>query len=122
MSADITRIPVPSLPKGQVRRKIPKPFARPSISVGAAGSPAVERRYWQIVNVVDLKVGDIVPGIGRVFELIEKFDSDDRSWTMTVKGGLDNIRVYGGNETVWAFASAGVAGAVEADGFGRVNS
>lgn len=117
MTADITRIPVPSLPKGQVRRKIPKPFARPSITIGA-GIPPADRREWAEVPAGDIRVGDIIPGIGRVFAVNNVLEvpragsglapeeiAGRVKWTATISGGADNTRTYHGSDIVWAFTS-----------------
>lgn len=113
----ISRIPVPGLPNGRVQRKIPKPFARPSITIG--GCEPTERREWANVPAHQLRAGDIVPGIGRLFEVTEGVTSpaynsglpwrevaDLVSWTVTVKGGVANTRTYQGGEAVWAFTAA----------------
>lgn len=119
---EIQRLPVPSLPNGSVRRKIPAPFTRPSITVGGGASPQ-ERRDWKVVPARDIQTGDIIPGVGRVSDVHEdlqapEFNSgrswrevaDAVSWTVTITGGLDNIRVYQGGETVWAFTAAATDG------------
>lgn len=95
----------------QVRKKMPAPFARPSITIG--GSP-IERKSWKTVQSQDIKVGDIVPGVGRVYEVNEVVDRSvmltsnppQFPWTVTVKGGLGNVKTYQGGELVWAFTAS----------------
>lgn len=115
---DVNRLAIPSLPSARTRSKFrPKPFARKSITINASIPPA-ERREWTTVAVTDIKVGDIVPGVGRVFEVKESIHTprahsgltaaeiaDQISWTVTIKGGVSNERIYQGNDTVWAFTS-----------------
>lgn len=112
----IERLPVPSLPNATVRKKMPAPFSRPSITIGAAA--AADRREWRVIPVGQVREGDIVPGIGRVSEVIEHIDTPAAgsgqtpqeiaaqvAWTVVVVGGLDNTRVYPGDATVWAFTA-----------------
>lgn len=115
MSGDVSRLQVPSLPNAKTQRKVPKPFARPSIQIGA-GIPPSERREWTIVPSQDIRVGDIVPGIGRVFSVNEQLDApryksgltaeqivEKVAWTVTVSGGAQNVRVFQGGEEVWCY-------------------
>jgi hypothetical protein len=98
------RIDVPSLPNGRVQKKIPTPFARPSISIGGAGP--VEKREWRAVLACKLAEGDIVPGVGvldTVDEQVTTADDIEIRWTVTVTGGDDNRRSFDGNDQVWAF-------------------
>lgn len=116
MSGDVSRLPIPSLPNAKVQRKVPKPFARPSISIG--GVAPAERREWTIVPAQNIRVGDIVPGIGRVFAVNEQLDApryksgltaeqivDKVAWTVTVSGGVNNVRVFQGGEEVWCYTA-----------------
>lgn len=91
----------PPISNTRIQRKMPSPFQRPSVSVGTA--PEV-RREWRTVNVQDIKIGDIVPGIGRVFAVNESFDVSAQLWIVTVRGGTDNVKVYQGAEQAWVFA------------------
>lgn len=99
----ITGIAIDSPRSPTVRRKMPAPFTRPSISIGGS---SCQHREWRTVAVTDLVEGDCIPGLGRVFQVDEKMDLGTREWTVTVRGGVDNVRVYQGNESVWAFAAA----------------
>lgn len=100
--------PYSGLSKPQVSKKMPAPFSRPSITIGGASGP---KREWRTVRVVDLREGDIVPGIGRLYAVAERIhdDNDNYNWTVLVTGGLNLTRVYAGNDTVWAFTVAGTA-------------
>lgn len=117
MSGDVSRLQVPSLPNAKTQRKVPRPFARPSISIGA-GIPQSERREWAIVPAQQIRVGDIVPGIGRVFSVSEQLDAprfksgltaeqivEKVAWTVTVSGGANNIKVFQGGEEVWCYTA-----------------
>ncbi len=106
-----TRIDVPGGPGGSIRRKIPAPFARPSISIGDSGP----RREWRRVAADELKIGDIVPSVGRLVQVHEEVYvpsaseytlegiAELTSWTVTVIGVEGTVRVYQGHEVVFAF-------------------
>lgn len=111
-----SRITVPSGNAGvpQIRKKIPAPFARPSISVGSSGP----RREWRTVEAHQLKAGDIVPSVGRLASVHEEYYMptaeearameplavlDHYKWDVTVRGVEGNTRVYQGHEPVFAF-------------------
>lgn len=108
----IERIPVPSVSsQPRVQRKMPAPFQRPSISIG---TPREARREWRSVLACDIKVGDIVPGLGRIYDVHERVDRfrlavpgspEQVRWFVVLSGGVSNVRTYQGNETVWAFTA-----------------
>ena len=101
MPAD--KIVSPSFPQGRVQRAMPKPFARPSISLGGAGPVP---RTWKSVRVTDIKRGDNIPGLGIVTDIKENMlFSSDRPWTIEIYGGEDNVKVYSGHESVYAFTA-----------------
>jgi hypothetical protein len=114
MSTDITRLP--ATPGGaRVQRTIPAPFQRPSITVGGS---AAARRTWTQVPAYQLREGDIIPGVGRLYRVEEHHQApafgsglstaqivDQITWTVTVTGGLNNTRTYQGNESVYAFTA-----------------
>jgi hypothetical protein len=104
---EINRINIPKVPDVRVGKKMPKPFARPSITIGAGTR---ERREWVTCKIIDIRPGDILPGVGLVSTVSEKLDTEAKSWTVTVTGGLDQTRVYQGNETVWAFTARAIEG------------
>jgi hypothetical protein len=110
-----TRITTPGGFGGGIRRKIPAPFARPSISVGESGP----RRVWQNVPADKLKAGDVVPGVGCIVKVDEFYHMptaeearaiplaqlpEHHQWTVTVTGIEGAIRTYQGGEPVFAFA------------------
>lgn len=107
-----TRITTPGGFGGGIRRKIPAPFARPSISVGESGP----RRVWQNVPSDKLTAGDVVPGVGCIARVDEFFYvppaseyslegvAEMTTWTVTVTGIEGAIRTYQGGEPVFAFA------------------
>lgn len=84
----------------QIRRKIPTPFSRGSISISSSGP----RRKWCMARAEDLQAGDTVPGVGVIEEAVETFDASlPTPWYVTVTGAAGNVRVYRGGEPVWAF-------------------
>lgn len=107
---EIQRIHVPANPPARIQKAIPKPYQRPSIN---AGHP-VEKRAWRNTLACDLAIGDIVPGVGRVHLIVEGVPHYTRlhgltdavrtsEWTITVTGGVDNVRSFKGEELVLAF-------------------
>jgi len=115
----IERTPVPGAKAPQVRHKKPAPFSRPRIDLD--GGKAAKRE-WRTIPACHLQVGDIVPGIGRIFSVDEaadipgldevlrgEFPISQSSWTVTVHGGDKNARVYNGSDLVWAFTTSGEA-------------
>jgi hypothetical protein len=110
----INRIPVNNLPNGRVVRKVPKPFARPSITIG---TPPTERREWRTVRAYEIREGDVIPGLGMVTRAEEINSSpkagsgldpeviaDSVVWQVYVWAGEDNMATYQGNTEVWCFA------------------
>lgn len=114
---EINRINIPKVPNVRVGKKMPKPFARPSITIGAS-IPSSERREWTEVPAGDIRVGDIVPGLGRIFSVSTTVDAprhgsslspaeiaDRVVWSVTLAGGVNNTRTYHGSDTIWAFTA-----------------
>jgi hypothetical protein len=114
---------VSSVPKTPgVRKVMPAPFERPSISVG---SPAAARRQWRVVAVTSLRAGDTIAHFGRVSAVHEQVSAPDAGsglgtaavvehvvWTVTVIGtdvgqGAPE-RVFAGAGTVYAYTRAEV--------------
>lgn len=87
----------------RVQRRIPPPFARPSVNLGQ--EPGV-RRDWRNIPVASLSMGDTVPGIGLVTLIQRLFDVESKTpWTITVEGGDGKSVTFAGNEMVFAFTS-----------------
>ena len=117
--APVSRIPVPTIPNGRIQRAIPKPFARPSITIGgtAAGEPW---RAWRTVVAHAVKAGDIVADFGRVTVVSDQVQApvyrsgltasqiaDELTWVVTLIGtdvghGAP-VRHLHGAATVYAF-------------------
>ncbi len=101
---DIVRIPAPVPEKvPTIRRKIPAPFQRPSITIGG---PAGPKRHWRHNLACNISPGDTVPGIGIVTDVVETVDPDTHAWTVVITGGDDNTKIYAGTDTVWVFCVA----------------
>lgn len=83
----------------QVRQKLPAPYHRSSITIGAP----TEAREWRHVLACDITAGDTVPGIGLVTRVTDQVRHDERTWIVTVEGGHDNQRAYTGTDQVLAF-------------------
>jgi len=89
---------------------MPDPFRRPRIDLDGARH---ERREWRHILASDIRTGDIVPGIGRVHTVDEDLsvlsspDIATTSWTIAVTGGVNNRRVFNGQELVMVFAAVG---------------
>lgn len=109
---EIHGIQLPAKPPAQIRQGMPQPFQRPSIDLGG-GSEI--KREWRTLAVTEIAEGDIIPGIG-VVTYVEEYiklpettlssRSDQRTaWTVTIRGGEGNERVYQGHETVLAFTA-----------------
>ncbi len=86
----------------KVRRTIPAPFQRPSITIG--GTTGLKRE-WRHRLACDLVSGDTVPGVGIVDSVVEDVDFEGRVWTITVTGGEANTKVFKGTDTVWVFCT-----------------
>lgn len=73
----------------QVRKKLPNPFARPSITVGGETAKQV-KRTWQDLSVTEIKKDDTVAGFGTVAAAVESIEIDqvyeDGGWD---EGGED---------------------------------
>lgn len=74
-------------------KKLPKPFARPSIEIGGA------KREWRIVPWLAILVEDIVPDWG---VCVERRIHDDLI-TLEFAGGKSLMLRIGNTETVFAF-------------------
>ncbi len=98
---DIERIPVPATPPATIRRKMPEPFTRPRLVIGGPDGP---KREWRTIPAYDLSIGDIVPGVGRLYKVDETTYLPEGRWVVEVEGGLDNRRSFGGEELVFAYA------------------
>ncbi len=87
----------------QTRRKLPAPFQRPSITVGAAREI---KRTWKDVAVVDLREGDVIAGFGKIASIEENVDIKRRpsAWWFVISNVLHDVAVYGGHDRVFAFA------------------
>lgn len=99
---DIERIPVPADAPATIRRKMPAPFSRPRLVIGAPDGP---KRDWRHIPACDLAIGDIVPGIGRLYKVDETTYLPEGRWVIFVEGGLDNRRTFSGEELVFAYAA-----------------
>lgn len=101
---DITRLPVPAKPPAQVRRKIPAPFQRPSITIsGGADTP---KRAWRHILACEVRPGDTLPGVGIVESVSDFVDADaGYAWTVTIIGGDGNVKLYEGNDLVFVFCA-----------------
>lgn len=83
------------------RRKIPAPFQRPSITVGGYAV----KREWRWVTPDKISVGDIVPSVGKVVEVL--YGNDPAGWI--IRGGMGeslNTQRYASVEQIWAFTKA----------------
>lgn len=93
-----------------VRRKIPKNYARPSITVGGGSGPAFVKRSWQDVAVTDVKEYDTVAEFGIVVEVTEYMrdsgdTAEDYSWVVRLHNVLGETKDYPGHTRVFAFAA-----------------
>lgn len=92
----------------QVRRKVPTPFTRPSITVGGGAAGAV-KRHWQEIAVTDVKQGDTVANFGVVDEIEEHVRIREwingRPWTVELHNVMGETKVYGGEDVVLAFVA-----------------
>lgn len=95
---------------GSVRRKVPAPFTRPTLTVGAA------RRVWQHVPVSHLRSGDTLPDLGLISAVAEEFRAPDPTgltgqqiadqlrWVIIFYNeAAQRRREIPGHEQVWAF-------------------
>lgn len=110
----LANLPLPQTP--QVRKKLPAPHARPSITIGGGGAV---RRIWRWVAAHRIQVGDVIPDLGRVSEvtvnsyvpplgsgLTPAQIASQVRWTVTITAGEGNTRTYHAAAEVWCFASA----------------
>lgn len=85
----------------RVQRRIPPPFARPSVNLGQ--EPGV-RRDWRNVPVAAIRAGDLIPGIGLVTLVKTAFNVEAQMpYTVTIEGGEDKVHTFAGNDMVYAF-------------------
>jgi hypothetical protein len=98
------QIPTPSFPGGRIQRAKPTPFQRPSIDLSG---PPVARREWKVVSVLDIRAGDILPGVGEVGQVTSVFAPDeDRPWLVTLTGVHGNATTFAGTERIYAFVAS----------------
>ncbi len=105
MSDAASRVRVPAKPPATVRRKMPAPFARPSITISADAS--APRRTWRHILAADLVIGDTVPGIGVIHDIVDVTRGEDGGfdWQVTIHGGDDNVRTIRATEIVMAYVA-----------------
>lgn len=107
MSDASSRVRVPAKPPATVRRKMPAPFSRPSITI--SGPDAGPKREWRHILACDLRPGDTVPGVGVIDEVTDNMSgsnrSNDFSWTVTIRGGDNNTRTIRATEIVLAYTA-----------------
>lgn len=89
-----------------VRKKVPNPYQRPSISVGGTQV----KRQWAEVRVHDLAAGDVVPGVGLIADVREDITVpdhlDDKTpivWKVTITNAFGKTFTYPGEHTVMAY-------------------
>lgn len=112
----MSRLPLPpSTPK--VRSRRPTPHSRPSITIGVGdGAP---RRMWRWVAAHQIQVGDVIPDLGQVSDIVESsfvpppgtgdtpaLVADLVRWTVTIDAGDGHRRTYYAAAEVWCFATA----------------
>lgn len=111
----VVRLPADPSKAPKIRQKMPQPFQRPSITIGGGANRVA--REWRLVKATEIREGDIVTGVGRVFSVEEKVEMPERLtftdsvtytgdlsfWTVVVRGGADNVRLFQGNDEVFAF-------------------
>lgn len=104
MTEQAARIPVPDLSVPKVQKAAPAPFARPRIDLD--GGRRIKRE-WRPVLACDIKEGDIIAELGQVTKVdqVVAGNGGALSWTVTVHAGLDNVRVYNGETSVFAFSA-----------------
>lgn len=94
------RIDVPRLPSGRVQRKMPAPFARPSISIGV---PPHQQREWRHVLACDLGEGDTVPGLGLLGVIRETHSGGADGWSVHLEGAEGRAATFSATASVFAF-------------------
>jgi hypothetical protein len=92
---------LPDTPK--IRKKLPTPFTRASITVG---TPPQQRRRWMHLPATYVTVGDTVADLGVVSDIVENCE-DPTEWTVVITGGQANTRTFHGAEPVWVFTTPG---------------
>lgn len=93
----------------RVQKKMPKPFARPSISVGGSGPKAV-KRDWKQTPVHKVAVGDTVADVGEVDTIEEISESSgvavrDHVWTIVLTNVFGARFRFRGETSVMAFTA-----------------
>lgn len=92
----------------QIRRKMPAPFVRPSISLD--GHYRV-KRVWQDTAVCDLVEGDTVAGFGTVEAKAEFIQvSADEVWRIRLYNVMGEWKDFPGYDRVFAFSKEADAG------------
>lgn len=89
----------------RTRRALPKPFVRPSIDI--SGTAKLIKRVWRELNVLDVKPGDTVAGVGVVANCIETRDFSNPKapvWSIRLHNVAHDYFDFGGHERVFAFA------------------
>jgi len=76
----------------QTRRVIPPPFRRESISIRVPGEPQAQ---WHNVRADQVLVGDIVPDVGKVVEVLTqpRYSSAEEQVPVTVHGGAPGMLI-----------------------------
>lgn len=94
----------------EVRRKIPKAYARPSISVGGSG-PVYVKRSWKDTPVTQVVEHDTVAEFGIVAEVSEVVqERGDMTgqliqWVVQLHNVMGEHRDYPGQTRVFAFTA-----------------
>ncbi len=102
MTTPANSLPVPATPPAKIRRAMPAPFQRPSISLSPP--PGTPKRVWRNTLASNVKPGDTYPGIGIVESVSDEL-ADGHRWTVTITGGAGNTVTISGTDSVWVFTA-----------------
>ncbi len=104
---EVNRLAPPSLNVPKIRKKMPEPFSRPSISIG--GGVQAKKRQWQHVLIADVQIGDVVAGHGLVTDVHDKISDDAEPgmrWFVILHAGENPEPViFKATDTVYAFTA-----------------
>jgi hypothetical protein len=84
----------------KIQKKMPAPYSRPSISIGAAEV----KRGWKQTHVTDLAEGDVVAAFGRIASVREWINRDPYEWNVVLTNVVGVTATYSGHDSVLAFS------------------